>query len=60
MLLFLHCKKSIKSVLFHTCSYMNTAVTGHKGGERGMGKVCYLNREPIAKLNINTDPPTEM
>ena len=57
--LFLHCKK--KSIKLFFSVPVRCSDWTHKGGEKGgMGNACYLNREPTAKLNINTDPPTEM
>lgn len=53
-------KKSIKSVLFHTCSCVQAASgpiwVGRGAWEKG---VIILNKETFAKLNINTEQPSE-
>ena len=54
-------KRKKNTKIYKICSfpYLCSYMTGCEGRGRGMGKACYLNREPVAKLNINTDPPTE-
>lgn len=63
-LLFLYCwKKKIHKVLLFFSIPDSTLMLqwlDTQGWGRGMGNACYLNREPVAKLNINTDPPSEM